>query len=248
MHFQNPLHRRQSHRNHRNPYKPQTAKKEVADAESPDGEGEVPEGYKQTKVGIIPGDWKVVKLKEYISHKTEKYDPVKSNESYKCIELEHIEPVIGKLNGFNNSKEQKSIKNKFLKGQVLFGKLRPYLRKFYFTKFDGVCSSEIWVLSSLNKKNENKYIFYLVQTNRFINIANSTTGTKMPRADWNFMKESSFYIPFNIEQTAIANILSTADKEIDLLNQKLDTLKQQKKALMQLLLTGIVRTTGLKTN
>jgi type I restriction enzyme S subunit len=50
------------------------------------------------------------------------------------------------------------------------------------------------------------------------------------------------------EQTAIANVLSTADKEIDLLNQKLETLKQQKKALMQLLLTGIVRTTGLKTN
>ncbi len=50
------------------------------------------------------------------------------------------------------------------------------------------------------------------------------------------------------EQTAIANVLSTADKEIDLLNQKLETLKQQKKALMQLLLTGIVRTTGLKKN
>ena len=56
------------------------------------------------------------------------------------------------------------------------------------------------------------------------------------------------FVPSITEQTAIANVLSTADKEIDLLKQKLDTLKQQKKALMQLLLTGIVRTTGLKTN
>jgi len=59
------------------------------------------------------------------------------------------------------------------------------------------------------------------------------------------MKKYPLFIPEYDEQQAIANVLTTADKEIDLLNKKLDTLKQQKKALMQLLLTGIVRTTGL---
>lgn len=48
-------------------------------------------------------------------------------------------------------------------------------------------------------------------------------------------------IPEYQEQKSIAQILSTADKEIDLLTKELELLKQQKKGLMQLLLTGIVR-------
>ena len=58
-----------------------------------------------------------------------------------------------------------------------------------------------------------------------------------------YLKEITFIIPEFDEQKAIASVLSTADKEIELLEQKLEQLQKQKKALMQLLLTGIVRVT-----
>ena len=78
----------------------------------------------------------------------EKYDPQKDTATYPCIELENIEQETCLLNGYFDSKKQKSIKTKFQSGDVLFGKLRPYLRKYALVDFNGVCSTEIWALYS----------------------------------------------------------------------------------------------------
>ena len=75
----------------------------------------------------------------------------------------------------------------------------------------------------------------------FISASCTTSGTKMPRADWRYMKKFLLHIPSLKEQQAIADILSAADKEIDLLEQELVQQQQQKKSLMQLLLAGIAR-------
>ena len=156
-----------------------------------------------------------------------KYDPNKDTINYKCIELEHIEQNIGTINGFTWSKNQQSIKNKFNASNVLFGKLRPYLKKFYNPNFEGVCSSEIWVLEPTNiiKKD---YLFYLIQSNKFITAANISCGSKMPRADWDYMKEISFSIPDFTTQTKIATFLNLYYKKIELQRKKVDLLKLQK--------------------
>ncbi|MGB2553751.1 hypothetical protein ACPF04_11425, partial [Campylobacter sp. MOP51] len=102
---------------------------------------------------------------------SKKFNPLKDSAVKKCIELEHLSQDTGQILGFVNSSEQKSIKNEFQKGQILFGKLRPYLKKFYKAEFDGVCSSEIWVLQG--KKVSNDFLLYLIQTNKFVQIANT---------------------------------------------------------------------------
>lgn len=71
--------------------------------------------------------------------------------------------------------------------------------------------------------------------------ANVTSGTKMPRADWEYVSEFAFAIPPAEEQGRIASVLQACDHEIQLLQQKLAALQQQKKGLMQRLLTGQVR-------
>src|SRR5690606_10518828 len=121
----------------------------------------------------------------------EKLDP-RTQTEFQCIELEHIEQEIGLINGYANSKELSSIKNKFQVGDTLFGKLRPYLKKFWLAEFAGGCSSEIWVLRSNPEVMDSKYLFYFVQTHRFIQVANVTSGSKMPRADWNFVSNYPF--------------------------------------------------------
>ena len=128
-------------------------------------------------------EWSYELLDDLIDIKSNTYNPTKSNANYKCIELEHINQNSGTINGFIYSIEQKSNKNIFKKGEVLFGKLRPYLKKYWFAEFDGVCSSEIWVAKSKNEKLiDNKFIFNIFQSHYFLQLCNLSTGSKIGRA------------------------------------------------------------------
>lgn len=198
-------------------------------------------GYKKTCIGWIPEEWDVKRFKEIVKRRSERYDPQDPEKpNYKCIELTHIDQDTGTINNTIWAKEQKSSKNKFLKNDVLFGKLRPYLRKFYFADFQGVCSSEIWVFIA-KKCVHPKFLFYLIQTNRFIHFSNVTTGTKMPRADWSFVKERTFAIPKKDKQKKIVEIIDIWDRAIEQTQQLIEAKRRLKKGLMQQLLTGRMR-------
>lgn len=171
-------------------------------------------------------EWCNKKFDDLIDIKSNTYNPIKSNINYRCIELEHINQNSGTINGFINSNKQKSNKFFFKKGEVLFSKLRPYLRKYWLAEFDGVCSSEIWVAKSKNDKLiNNKFIFDIFQSKYFLQLCNLSTGSKMPRADWTFIKEQSIPIPLLNEQLKIANFLNLLDKKIELQTKKIEALK-----------------------
>jgi type I restriction enzyme S subunit len=191
---------------------------------------------------VIPEEWKRVELSNIFEISKNKFNPKNSNENKKCIELEHILQDTGRIIGYTYSNEQKSIKNVFEKNQVLFGKLRPYLKKFWKADFDGVCSTEIWVLNG--KSVTNDYLFQLIQTNKFNQIANISSGSKMPRADWKYMSEIPFDIPPLKEQQKIAQILSTWDSAIGQQKALVTAKEELKKGLMQKLLSGEVRFEG----
>jgi type I restriction enzyme S subunit len=175
----------------------------------------------------------------------EKFNPETSTEIRLCLELEHFEQVTGKVNGFVPSSEQKSIKNVFYKGDVLFGKLRPYLRKYWLAEFDGVCSSEVWVIKPKSKDISNEYLFNLIQTNDFIQAANVSSGSKMPRADWDYIVNFPFsIINSKSEQKAIAQVLGTADAAIHTTEKLIAQKELRKKWLMQNLLAGKKRLQG----
>jgi type I restriction enzyme S subunit len=142
------------------------------------------------------------------------------------------------------SNNQKSIKNVFKKNQILYGKLRPYLRKYYKAEFDGVCSTEIWVIEGVKSKILNEYLFYIIQSEQFNRFANVSSGTKMPRADWNYVSEVVFKLPPIFEQKKIVKILSTWDKAIELKERLIEEKKIQKTGLIQKLYTGKVRIPG----
>lgn len=174
----------------------------------------------------------------------EKFNPLTSNENRRCLELEHFEQNTGKIIGWINSSEQKSIKNVFYKGDVLFGKLRPYLCKYWLAEFDGVCSSEVWVLKTKKKTNK-EYLFNIIQSHAFIQAANVSSGSKMPRADWTYIESFPITIIKSLpEQQKIANILATWDTAIKLQQQLIDNKKKYKNAIMKKLLTGEVRFKG----
>ncbi|HEH2397849.1 TPA: restriction endonuclease subunit S [Staphylococcus aureus] len=167
------------------------------------------------------------------TNKCDKFNPQNENASID-IELDCIEQNTGRLIKIYNSKEFSSQKNKFNPQNVLYGKLRPYLNKYYFTKKSGVCSSEIWVLKSTKEdKLLNLFLYYFIQTKRYSDVASKSAGSKMPRADWGLIENIRVYFPELCEQQKIGQFFSKLDRQIELEEQKLELLQQQKKGYMQ---------------
>jgi type I restriction enzyme, S subunit len=141
--------------------------------------------------------------------------------------------------GYIDGQHSGSIKNVFHKGDVLFGKLRPYLKKYLLAPFDGVCSSEIWVLKS--EEGINEFLYYLIQSDKFIELTSLSSGSKMPRADWNVVSNGHFYYPSLPEQQKIASFLTAVDDKIQQLSKKKALLEQYKKGVMQQLFSQQLR-------
>ena len=162
----------------------------------------------------------------------------------RCVELEHVSQATGRILGWREGQVTEVSKSSFVKGDVLFGKLRPYLRKAWEATFDGICSSEFWVLSVNNKTHEASFIKQFVLSDLFSRATHASSGSKMPRAAWDMVSFFPFAFPPLPEQRKIAEILGTWDEALEKLDALIQAKERRKKALMQQLLTGKVRVKG----
>lgn len=148
------------------------------------------------------------------------------------VEYEDVIAEEGRINKDIRKKEgiKKGI---FFDGsQVLYGKLRPYLHNWLNPDFSGVAVGDWWVLKPNNV--DKNFIYRLIQTQQFDDIANQSTGSKMPRADWNLVSNTEFAIPTSqVEQTKIGGYFFTLDNLITLHQRKCDETKQLKKFMLQ---------------
>ncbi len=206
----------------------------------------VPPGYKRTEVGVIPEGWEIKRFGDIVKIRNLKIFPSNVDLNTLCIELEHIEQNDGRLNGHSEARYSTSSKYLFYKGDVLFGRLRSYLRKYWLSDADGICSTEIWPFFTNPKIASNNFIFWVVQTNRFIDEASISYGTHMPRADWGVIQNLMIPYPLLPEQHAIAAALSDVDGLIGALDALIAKKRDMKQAAMQQLLTGRTRLPGFE--
>jgi type I restriction enzyme S subunit len=177
-------------------------------------------------------EWKEYKLGEIVNLIKDTYSPIGSG-IMNYIGLEHIEQNTLRLNNVGKSIDVTSNKFIFKANDILFGKLRVYFRKVVKPNFDGICSTDIWVFRAKEGIDQD-FLFYFVANWDFINLADSGEGgTRMPRADWNFLKSTVWNIPELSEQTAIASILSSLDDKIDLLHRQNATLEKMAETLFR---------------
>jgi type I restriction enzyme S subunit len=195
----------------------------------------------QRRLPGFAGEWEMYRFEEIAFIRKAKVDPQKLEEQLFCVELEYIEQETGQLTGHTVTTNESSIKSIFYSGDVLFGKLRAYLRKYWIADRNGVCTTEIWPLVAKAGVVLAGYLFQVIQTDGFIEAASTAYGTHMPRSDWNVIKNYLIPLPPPAEQTAIAQILADMDDAIAALVQKRAKTVALKQGMMQALLTGQMR-------
>ena len=131
------------------------------------------------------------------------------------VEYEDIVSGAGRLNKDIYAKQSSKSGIAFHRGDVLYGKLRPYLQNWLLPTFDGLAVGDFWVLQPQNA--DSSFLYRLIQSRQFDEVANQSTGTKMPRADWKLVSKTVFSIPSNIsEQAAIGTYFTALDSLITL--------------------------------
>lgn len=179
--------------------------------------------------GELPQGWSAIKLKHLTQLRQEE-----ATDKANYIGLENIEPgtlcICGKL---RNSTEGGAIR--FSKSDVLFNKLRPYLKKVWVAQFEGCASKEILVMRPL--KINSTYLSFVLLSPGFIELVNgSTYGAKMPRADWSFIGNQWIPVPPPRIQKDIAKRLREYLLKINILilenHEKLSHLAEYRQSLI----------------
>lgn len=174
-------------------------------------------------------DWEQRKLGSIVVRES---DLRVSSNKLPSVEYEDVVAEQGVLNKdiYEKNVEKKGIL--FTESEILYGKLRPYLHNWLNPNFIGVAVGDWWVLKP--KYVEKDFLYALIQLRRFDEITNQSSGSKMPRADWNLVVNSDFDISkLKVEQKKIGTLFSYLDTLITLHQRKLEKLKIIKKSMLE---------------
>jgi len=187
-------------------------------------------------IGKVPEHWEVKRLKYFFRLITEKNCSLQT----KKVALENIESWTGRFIDSEVDYQGEGIS--FLKGDVLFGKLRPYLAKVLNAKFSGASVGDIFVMRP-KLGISSRFAFYRFLSKPFIDIVNgSTFGAKMPRVSWDFIANLHIAMPNNKEQRTISGYLDSKttkiDQTISRIEKQTDLLQEFRTALISEAVTG----------
>ena len=198
-------------------------------------------------LGEIPEHWAVRKLKYSVRLNSHTSFENQESENTK-IALENIESKTGRILELSQNAFE-GIGTIFKKGDVLFGKLRPYLAKVATPNFEGNCVNEILVFTPDNRIWNHEFLKYRILASDFISLVdNSTYGAKMPRASWSFIGALKLSSPPLIEQTKIIEHIEEQHSDTNLLIAKIEKeialSEEYKTALIAEAVTGKIDVRG----
>jgi len=200
--------------------------------------GLFPDSFQDSELGAIPKGWEIGAIGNIGNQSRNGVEPedIKSSEYY--IALEHMPKRSISLWNWENSENITSRKFRFRKGNILFGKLRPYFHKVGIPAIDGVCSTDVAVIVPKEKQYYGLLLGHL-SSDVFVAYTNAaSTGTKMPRTNW---KDMSHY-PIAIPDHKISNLFTKYMEDIvQKLNSNIfesNTLASLRNTLLPKLISG----------
>lgn len=173
------------------------------------------------------GAWEQRKLTEIVN----RVNKSSNSDVLPKVEFEDIVSGEGRLNKDISSKLDSRKGTLFESENILYGKLRPYLKNWLFPDFEGVALGDFWVFEATDVSVPS-FDYYLIQSDDYQKVANDTSGTKMPRSDWKNVSSTDFAIPSKDEQKQIGAFFKQLDDTITLHQRKLNKLKKLKSAYL----------------
>ena len=157
--------------------------------------GLFPDRFVDSELGLIPEDWRVGTLGEVAREARSSILPHAITLSTPYIALKHMPKRSIALSEWATADHVESSKLVFKQGDLLFGKLRPYFHKAGIAPIDGVCSTDIVVMSPEHPDSYG-YVLSHVSSASFVDYSDaSSTGTRMPRTSWKVMSKYRIAIP-----------------------------------------------------
>lgn len=187
----------------------------------------------------LPASWVLTTLGTVVQYgRTEKAEPHEIADDDWVLELEDIEKDSSRLLQKMTflERQSKSTKNKFQAGDVLYGKLRPYLNKVLIADEPGYCTTEVLPLNA-GAHLDNRYLFYWLKHPAFLKYVEAEShGMNMPRLGTEAGKAAPFVLAPRNEQTRIANQLDTLLARIQSCNDRFDAIPALLKRFRQAVL------------
>jgi len=204
--------------------------------------------FRDSALGRIPVEWKIYKITQSFTIRAGQVNPSKPPYiDWYLIAPDHIESRTGRLLKLETARAQRAISGKYIfrKNDVVYSKIRPYLRKAIIANFDGLCSADMYPLTA-TRNTDPKFLLYLILCERFSLFAESVSmRSGFPKINRDELSEFLFAFPDTQEQSRIAAVLVSADETIE----KEETFKNKllaiKAGLMEDLLSGTVRVNHL---
>ncbi|WP_158592246.1 restriction endonuclease subunit S [Noviherbaspirillum sedimenti] len=190
----------------------------------------------------IPIGWDAVQLDEIVDEVRDNVTPMDLDGNTPYIGLEHIARKSIVLENWALAEKATSNKTAFCAGDILFGKIRPYFHKVGFAMMDGIASTDAIVMRARNAS----LVGLALQTvfsDRFVEAATaSSTGSKMPRADWSVLKQYGVALPNYATQTLLSyqQLFNLAITKIERHVRENRELTQLRDWLLPLLMNGQV--------
>ena len=198
---------------------------------------------------ILPENWCWTRVENVANSGKEKTTSFDSTVRY--VGLENIEKDTGNI-GYEFANDIKSTKSVFSKGNILYGRLRPYLNKHGKVCFDGICSTDILVFSS-NDCYTAKLVDSYFNVPWFIEYAISNSkGINLPRVSENTVLDALFPLPPLLEQKRIVHriesLFAKLDEAKEKIQQVLDGAEMRKAAILHKAFTGELTKTWRREN
>lgn len=189
----------------------------------------------------LANKWQEYPFSDILILRKDKHKPEKIENKF-YIGLEHIEKETGRLTDNVGFEEIKTVKNKFYKGDILYGKLRPYLNKAYLAKEDGVCSTDILVFKPTKNVLGNLMIHYFLGR-KFVNdMSENTSGVNLPRVSTKYVENHKILLP-NIRKQhqivqQIESRLSVCDKVEETITENLQKAEALRQSILKKAFSG----------
>jgi type I restriction enzyme S subunit len=206
-----------------------------------------PDSFEESELGDVPKGWKIGVLSDIATTVKKQLSPTDLHAGLNYVGLEHIPRKSLSLVDWDDASGLESAKAAFRKGDVLFGKLRPYFHKVVIAPFDGVCSTDILVCQPTKPSYRGVATQHLFSDELISYADRLSNGAKMPRVNWGDLAAYQVVLPTEVVSEAFSKAIDPLIERITHNVQEAKTLESLRDTLLPRLISGQIQISDVQT-